>query len=52
MGKNSKKRNKNISYEESQYQELSQHWETGKEYDGAGLYLHKRKNGGAQWLYR
>ncbi|WP_374112166.1 Arm DNA-binding domain-containing protein [Bartonella harrusi] len=25
---------------------------TGKEDDGAGLLLHKRKDGGAQWLYR
>ncbi|UNE54218.1 Arm DNA-binding domain-containing protein [Bartonella machadoae] len=24
----------------------------GKEYDGAGLHLHKCKDGGAQWLYR
>ncbi|UNE54788.1 Arm DNA-binding domain-containing protein [Bartonella machadoae] len=24
----------------------------GKEYDGAGLLLHKYKDGGAQWLYR
>ncbi|UNE54566.1 hypothetical protein [Bartonella machadoae] len=24
----------------------------GKEYDGSSLYLHKRKNGGVQWLYR
>ncbi len=23
-----------------------------KEYDGTGLLLHKRKDGGAQWLYR
>ncbi|WP_083871982.1 Arm DNA-binding domain-containing protein [Bartonella rattaustraliani] len=31
-------------------QGLSQHWELYN--DGAGLYLHKRKDGGAQWLYR
>ncbi|WP_019222289.1 hypothetical protein [Bartonella rattaustraliani] len=24
----------------------------GKVNDGAGLYLHKRKDGGAQWIYR
>ncbi|UNE53581.1 Arm DNA-binding domain-containing protein [Bartonella machadoae] len=24
----------------------------GKEYNGAGLHLHKRKDGGSQWLYR
>ncbi len=26
--------------------------EAGKVNDGAGLLLHKRKDGGAQWLYR
>ncbi len=33
-------------------QELSQHQRAGKVCDGAGLLLHKRKNGDAQWLYR
>ncbi|WP_406604123.1 DUF4102 domain-containing protein [Bartonella gliris] len=38
----------------SQMQGLSQHWELEKEYDGAGLHLHKRKSIGVQWfwLYR
>ncbi|QEE08254.1 DUF4102 domain-containing protein [Bartonella kosoyi] len=33
-------------------QELSQHFRAGKYNDGAGLLLHKRKDGDAQWLYR
>uniref|UniRef100_UPI0035D0D92E tyrosine-type recombinase/integrase n=1 Tax=Bartonella sp. CL63NXGY TaxID=3243538 RepID=UPI0035D0D92E len=33
-------------------QGLSQHPRAGKYNDGAGLLLHKRKDGGAQWLYR
>ncbi|CAK00701.1 phage integrase [Bartonella tribocorum] len=33
-------------------QDLSQHPRAGKYNDGAGLLRHKRKDGGAQWLYR
>ncbi len=33
-------------------QGLSQHPRAGKYNDGAGLLLHKRKDGGAQWIYR
>ncbi len=32
-------------------QGLSQYPRAGKVCDGAGLLLHKRKDGGAQWIY-
>ncbi|WP_246054719.1 DUF4102 domain-containing protein [Bartonella massiliensis] len=31
-------------------QSLLQHSKAGKVYDGAGLLLHKRKDGNAQWI--
>ncbi|WP_372712445.1 hypothetical protein [Bartonella machadoae] len=50
--KNSKERRKKACYESSKYQGLSATLGGSKEYDDTGLHLHKRKDSGAQWLYR
>lgn len=44
-------RNKNASYDCSQMPELSATLEATKVNNDAGLLLHKRQDGGAQWLY-